>query len=99
MIEYGCIVLRRNGHPVLELEISENCGVHELLSGTEPYPELCGRGRDTGRIELCGRGRDTGRIELCGRGRDTGRLELCGRGHDTGCLELCGGRGDTCYCS
>ena len=22
-------------------------GVHELLSGTEPYPELCGRGRDT----------------------------------------------------
>ena len=62
-------------------------GVHELLSGTEPYPEFCGRGRDTGRIELCG------------RRRDTGRLELCGRGHDTGCLELCGGRGDTCYCS
>ena len=62
-------------------------GVHELLSGTEPYPELCGRGRDTGRIELCS------------RGRDTGRIELCGRGHDTGCLELCGGRGDTCYCS
>ena len=62
-------------------------GVHELLSGTEPCPELCGRGHDTGRIELCG------------RGRDTGRLELCSRGHDTGCLELCGGRGDTCYCS
>ena len=55
------------------------------VKGTEPYPELCGRGRDTGRLELCGRGRDTGRLELCGRGRDTG------------CLELCGGRCDACY--
>ena len=62
-------------------------GVHELLSGTEPYPELCGRGRDTGRIELCCRGRDTGRIELRGR--------VC----DSCCPELCGGRCDTCYCS
>ena len=61
-------------------------GVHELLSGTEPYPELCGRGRDTGCLELCGRGRDTGYPELCGRGRDTGYPELCG------------GRCDTCYC-
>ena len=62
-------------------------GVHELLSGTEPYPELCGRGRDTGRIELCGRGRDTGCLELRGR--------VC----DSCCPELCGGRCDTCYCS
>ena len=61
-------------------------GVHELLSGTEPYPELCGRGRDTGRIELCGRGRDTGCLELRGR--------VC----DSCCPELCGGRCDTCYC-
>ena len=53
-------------------------GVHELLSGTEPYPELCGRGRDTGRIEG-----DTGRLELCGRGHDTGCLELCGGRGDT----------------
>ena len=67
-----------------------SCGMFRwctrAVKGTEPYPELCGRGRDTGRLELCGRGRDTGRLELCGRGRDTG------------CLELCGGRCDTCYC-
>ena len=42
------------------------------VKGTEPYPELCGRGRDTGRLELCGRGRDTGCLELCG-----GRCDTC----------------------
>ena len=49
-------------------------GVHELLSGTEPYPELCGRGRDTGCLELRGRVCDSCCPELCG-----GRCDTCYR--------------------